>query len=205
MSDIKLNLINNSEDENNTDYVLYQQNTSIDTRVQSVAWKIIKSLGIGSHHHITYPMEFQVGAIDANGNCMPLISAEKGSRYEMVLTNSGHEFSKFETSAANPLDVEIWNNLKKGSMDAQIYRGGGLLATKLNIMPGSKANFQFKPILFIGAVSQITEGKIMSSNVTVQYLTKLNLQNTSHTDIIISGGGKGTEATPLTFTLMPSF
>jgi len=204
MADIKLNLTNLSEDASNSDYVIFQKNISPDSGIQSVAWKVIQSLGNGSNHPFTYPQEFYVGAKDANGNYMRVIPAKKGSAYEMVNTLSGHELRSSAVSAVNPVDVEVWNSLTKGSMDAQVYRGGNLLASKVNIAPGSKANFQFQPILLIGSVSQVVEGTAMNSNVTVQYLTELNLIGISVADIIISGGGVGPESTAIKFTLVPT-
>jgi hypothetical protein len=203
MTDIKLNLFNHSEDTNNTTYVIFQNNVSLDAKVQSVAWKVIHDLGNGCRHPFVYPTEYYVGATDANGNHMPAIPAETGATYEVFMTNSGHELRCFNKPAANPIEVEIWNNLKKGSINAQIYRGGSLIATKQNVTPGSKANFQFQPKLYIGAVSHITEGAILNSNITVQYLTELNLQSVSAANIIITGGGVGTDSTPIKFTLIP--
>ncbi|MCH9638950.1 MAG: hypothetical protein K0U40_05600 [Betaproteobacteria bacterium] len=204
MADIKLNLINLSEDASNSDYVIFQRNINLDSGIQAVAWKVIQSLGNGANHPFTYPQELYVGAKDANGNYMQKILAKKGYAYEMINTLSGHELRSSPMPAASPVDVEVSNKLAKGSIDAQIYRGGSLLAAKVNIAPGSKANFQFQSILFIGSVSQVVEGTAMNSNVTVQYLTELNLMGISVADIIISGGGVGTESTAIKFTLAPT-
>jgi hypothetical protein len=199
--DIKLNLINRSADVNNSDYVVFQKNAAADVNVQSVAWVVVHNLGNGDNHPFTYPMNFDVGAKDADGNFMPLIPAENGSTYEVTMARSGHVLQNSATPAANPSEVEVWNNLQLGSVDTQIYRNGALLATKVNVPPGSKGNFQFLPKLYIGTVSQVTQGTVMNSNVTVQYLTELDLLGISSADIIITGGGAGPNATPFKFTL----
>jgi hypothetical protein len=201
MSDIKLNLINRSADVNNSDYVIFQKNAATDVNVKSVAWIVVENLGNSDNHPFIYPMEFSVCAKDANGNYMPQIPAVNDSTYEVIKSVSGHVLQTSSTPAANSTEVEVWNNLTQGAIDTQIYRDGKLLATKTNVPPGSKSNFQFLPKLFIGTVSQLVQGAVMNSNVTVQYLTELNLLGVTSADIIITGGGKGTDATPFKFTL----
>jgi hypothetical protein len=199
--DIKLNLINRSGDVNNSDYVVFQKNAATDVNVQSVAWIVIKNLGNSDNHPFVYPMEFSVGAKDSDGNYMPQIEAVNNTTYEVAMARSGHVLRPSTTPAANPTEVEVWNNLNLGSIDAQIYRDGLLLASKVNVAPGSKANFQFLPKVFIGTVSQVNQGDVMNSNVTVQYLTELDLLGVSSADIIITGGGAGPNATPVMFSL----
>jgi hypothetical protein len=201
MADIQLNLINLSGDVNNSDYVIFQKNAATDVNVQSVAWIVVKNLGNGDNHPFTYPMNFAVGAKDSDGNYMPQIAATPGNTYEVAMARSGHVLRNSSAPAANPTEVEVWNNLSLGAIDAQIYRDGKLLATKVNVPPGSKANFQFLPKIYIGTVSQVTQGAVMNSNVTVQYLTELDLLGVSSADIIVSGGGAGPNATPFKFTL----
>ncbi|ODC03060.1 hypothetical protein BFW38_05360 [Terasakiispira papahanaumokuakeensis] len=201
MASIKLNLINHSADANNSDYVIFQKNAATDVNIQSVAWKVVKNLGNSDNHPFEYPMEFQVCAKDYNGNYMPKITAHNDHVYEVIMAQSGHQLRDGSQTAANPNEVEVWNNLTQGAIDAQIYRDGKLLATKVNVAPGSKANFEFKPKIFIGMVSQVEEGTVMNSNVTIQYLTEIDLLGVSSADIIITGGGRGTDSVPFKFTL----
>lgn len=199
--DIKLNLINRSGDVNNSDYVIFQKNAATDVNVQSIAWKVVHNLGNGDNHPFVYPMNFEVGAKDSDGNYMPLIGAVNGSTYEVAMERSGHVLRPSVTPASNPTEVEVWNNLSLGAVDAQIYRDGRLLAAKVNVAPGSKGNFQFLPKLFIGTVSQVTQGTVMNSNVSVQYLTELDLLGISSADIVVTGGGAGPNATAFQFSL----
>ncbi len=201
MADIKLNLINRSADVNNSDYVIFQKNNATDVNVQSVAWIVVKNLGVNDYHPFNYPMEFFVGANDSNGNYMPKIPAVNDSTYEVIKSLSGNVLQASATPAANSTEVEVWNNLPQGSINTLIYRDGKLLATKTNVAPGSKSNFQFLPKLFIGTVSQVTQGAVMNSNVTVQYLTEMSLLGVTSADIIITGGGAGPDATPFKFNL----
>lgn len=201
MANIQLRLINHSGDVNNSDYVIFQKNSATDVNVQSVAWIVVKNLGNSDYHPFTYPMEFSVGAKDSDGNYMPQLPAQNGNAYEVAMDRSGHVLRASSAQTAIPTEVEVWNNLALGAVDAQIYRDGKLLAAKVNVPPGSKANFQFLPKIFIGMVSQVEQGTVMNSNVTVQYLTELDLLGVTSADIIVSGGGAGTNATPFKFTL----
>ncbi len=77
-SDIQLNLINQSNDISNSSYVIFQKNSATDVNTQSVAWIVVKNLGLTDNHRFLYPMNFEVGAQDSNGNNMPLIPAQNG-------------------------------------------------------------------------------------------------------------------------------
>ncbi|HAD97467.1 MAG TPA: hypothetical protein DCG19_08675 [Cryomorphaceae bacterium] len=202
MSDIKLNLVNLSQDANNSSYVIFQKNASLDTAVQDVAWIVVKNLGINDNHPFVYPMGLTVSAQDSDGNYMPQIATENDSVHSVEMTPSGHRLSQSPgKKAANPREVELWNSLSQGAIHAEIYRNGKLLARKSNVVPGSKANFKFKPSIFIGCVSQLEEGAVMDSNVTVQHLQEIPLLGIKQADIVISGGGIGSEATGYQFTL----
>lgn len=200
MSDIKLNLINHSSDINNSDYVIFQKNATTDANIQPIAWTVVKNLGKGDNHPFVYPIEFAVGAKDAEGKHYPPILAQNGNAYEVVMTPTGRVLQVAPTPAANPTEVEVWNNLALGSIDAQIYRDGKLLASTANVPPGSGANFQFQPKLFIGAMSQVEQGSVMNPSITM-HPTELILSGVSSADIIITGGGAGPSATAFEFTL----
>ena len=198
---IKLNLINRSSDVNNSDYVVFQENADTDVKVQTIAWKVVHNLGNGDNHPFVYSDGLKVSAKDANGNYMPQIKATPGSTYGVVMENSGHKLCQSTIPACTKTQTEVWNNLSKGSVDMQIYRDDRLLATKVNVPPGSKANFEFLPKLFIGVVSQVEEGDVMNSNVTVQYLQEISLLGITSADIVVTGGGAGVDATPFMFSL----
>ncbi|MFZ2407211.1 MAG: hypothetical protein WAW41_18925 [Methylobacter sp.] len=201
MADIQLNLINQSNDINNSDIVIFQKNTATDVNTQSIAWTVVKNLGNGDNHPFAYPMEFAIGAKDAEGKYLPQIFTENGNAHEVVMACSCHVLQTAPTPAANPTEVEVWNNLELGSIDAQIYRDGKLLASAANVPPGSKANFQFQPTLFINAMPQVEQGSVMNPSVTVQQPTELDLTGISSADIIITGGGTGPNATAFKFAL----
>ena len=59
----------------------------------------------------------------------------------------------------------------------------------------------FKPTIFIGAVSNIEEGKPIPPEVAEQINTQFDLKDLISADIVITGGGTGRTATKITFTL----
>ena len=198
---IRLNLINRSQDVNDSSYVIFQRNVAESFGELAIAWMVIQSLGIQDNHPFTYPMQFQVGAGDAFGNFTPRFEATDGQVFEMVREASGNELRLSAEPASSPKEVEIRNSLTEGAISGRIYRNGLLLAQKTNISPGQKAVFEFKPRIFIGAVSQIEQGQVMNSAILESINTEIDLLGISSADIIITGGGGGPEATEFKFTL----
>lgn len=198
---IKLNFINASADTNNSSIVIFQKNVVADFDELAVAWRVIEECGRLDNHPFTYPMQFQVSGGDSHGNFTPQMTALDGQTYEMIHNNSGDVMRLAKTPAASPNEVEIQNNLVTGSIDGNIFKDGKLLAAKTNMAPGQKAVFQFHPIIFIGAVSQITEGAVMNSAILQQVNTELALFGVLSADIVMTGGGPGPNSLPFSFTL----
>src|SRR6185503_12098065 len=59
---IQLNFINNSNDANNSEIVIFQKNVATNFDELAVAWQVIRYCGQGDNHPFTFPMTMQVGA-----------------------------------------------------------------------------------------------------------------------------------------------
>lgn len=198
---IRLNFINRSGDQNNSSVVIFQQNVAEDFGEIAVAWKVIRNCGRLDNHPFTYSGQFEVCVSDSYGNYTPRIAAYDGDAYEMVLDNSGNVLRRAGTLAAAPDQVEIRNQLARGAINAHIYRDGRICATRTNLAPQQKAGFQLHPRLYIGVVSQVSEGQIMDAAIVSQINTEINLFGLTSADIVMTGGGPGPAATPFEFNL----
>jgi len=201
MDNIKLNLINQSSDTNNSSIVIFQQNVTTDFGEIAIAWRVIKNLGRLNNHPFVYPISFQVAAGDSYGNYTPQINAQDGQAFEMIKDVSGDILQLATDPATSNNEVEIRNNLGVGAISANCYRDEKLIATKTNLAPGQKAVFEFQPKINIGVVSQIEEGDEINSAILSQINTQINLLGITSADIIMTGGGPGANAVPFTFTL----
>jgi hypothetical protein len=198
---IKLNLINRSNDHNNSDIVIFSKNVATEYDEPSIAWTVIQNCGLGSHHPFAYPMASQVAYADSWGNYTPQMDAQAGQRFEAVRSNSGDVIQLSSQPAAAPNEVEIANSLEQGAINAQVYKDGRLFAHKAGVAPGQKAVFEFKPTIWIGVVSQIIEGQVMNSAILSAVNTEISLLGIASADIVMTGGGPGPEATPFEFSL----
>jgi hypothetical protein len=200
MADIQLNFINNSNDVNNSQVVIFQKNVVSSFSEQAVAWHVIQNCGIGCNHPFTYPMAMQVGASDSWGNYTPRLAASENQQFQVSLTPSGDNLSALG-AATNPRETQILNNLASGVINASIYKSNNLLATQTSVAPGQMAAFQFKPTLWIGVTSQVTQGEVMNSAIVSSINTELSLLGVASADIVMTGGGPGVSSTPFQFSL----
>ncbi|MEM0998134.1 MAG: hypothetical protein AAGN35_13685 [Bacteroidota bacterium] len=197
---VHLRLVNESNDRNNTEYVIFQKSVATSFDSLAVAWRVVRFLGTSNYHPFTYSYDLEVGASDSFGNHTPSMDAAAGQRYSMVLTDSGNEL-QMGGSAASPKDVEVFNGLPSGAINANCYRDGRLLSTKTSIAPAQKAVFQFKPTIFIGAASQIVEGEVLNSAILTDINTQISLIGIASADIVITGGGPGVGSQAFNFRL----
>jgi hypothetical protein len=198
--DIQLNFINQSNDLNNSQIVIFQKNVATNFDELAVAWQVIKNCGQGDNHPFVFPMGMTVGASDSDGNYTPQLAAQNGQLFHVALTPSGDTLS-FAGPGTSSSEVQVRNDLLKGAINASIYKNGSLLATKTSIAPQQKAVFQFKPTIWIGAVSQVVKGQVMNSAIMSDVNTEISLLGIASADIVMTGGGPGAGSTPFSFTL----
>ena len=197
---INLNFINQSNDLNNSQIVIFQKNVATDFDSLAVAWKVIKYCGQGDNHPFTFPMSMYVGASDSWGNYTPQLKAENGQLFKMALTASGDQLVP-GGQGTSPKEVQLLNALPKGAITASIYKDGRLLATKTSVAPQQKAVFQFKPTIWIGVASQIEQGEVMNSAIISSINTEISLLGIASADIVMTGGGPGPNSQPFAFNL----
>lgn len=198
--DIQLNFINQSNDANNSRIVIFQKNVATDFEELATAWQVIQNCGQGDNHPFTYPMTMQVSASDSWGNFTPRLNAQNSQQFALKKTTSGDQLM-LNGASANVNQIDVLNALEQGAMSANIYKSGKLLAQKTSIAPQQKAVFEFKPTIWIGVASQVTEGMVMNSAILSNINTEISLLGVASADIVMTGGGPGQNSTPFEFQL----
>ena len=198
--DTKLNFINQSNDLNDSSVVVFAKNTEANTSELAVAWTVIRNCGQGDNHPFVYPMSMAVAASDSYGNYTPQLPAQYGQLFSMTQGRSGDQL-EFAGSGSGANELHVLNALPRGSIDAYVYKAGRVFATKSSLAPGQKAVFQFKPVIWVGVVSEVEEGALLNSAILSDINTEISLFGIASADIVMKGGGAGPYATPFAFTL----
>jgi hypothetical protein len=198
--DIEITFINQSSDGHNYDVVVLQKNVATHFDETAVAWIVINNVGRGWTRKFLYPVNFYVGAQDSWGNVGNLQQAINGQKWNVVRSTSGNILTLDASGASSRNAVEIKNCLPSGSVDAQIYKDGKLLAIKTGVSPQQKAVFEFKPTIWVGVVREIEEGDIMNTAILADINTEISLVGITRANLIMTGGG----ATPIKFILVPT-
>jgi hypothetical protein len=198
--DIQLNLINNSNDANNSAIVVFQKDVALNGNAPAVAWQVIHNCGLGDRHPFSYPLSYEIAAGDSYGNYTARLPAQPGDAFRMFFNNTGDVIERAGAASART-EVQLRNDLSDGAVTAMIYRAGKLLAIKAGLAPEETAAFQFRPTIWIGAISQADEGQLLNSAVVTDVQTEISLEGIASADIVMTGGGAGPKATPFVFTL----
>ena len=197
---VQLTFINQSNDANNSQIVIFQKNTPTDANEIAVAWTVIENCGQGCSHPFTYPLDSTIGYADSWGNYTPQLSAQPGQLFSAIKANSGDEIQLTGTSDS-PAEIELANALPQGAVEARIYKDGRLFAKRAGVAPGQKAAFEFQPTIWIGVVSQVEQGQVMDEAIVSSVDTEISLLGIASADIVMTGGGVGSDAEPFQFTL----
>jgi len=197
LSDVKLNFINRSFDTNNANVVIFQRNGFTNYNF-ALAWKVITNCPRGWNHPFIYDAQIIVSVEDSFGNLADRVPATIGQRYSfdqdgrMSLSQLIYDIDCFE----------VKNCLPQGSVDAKVYRGSKLLDTICDITPGQRVAFEFRPVIQIGAFYyQVQEGGTLNHEMLNEVNTEFSLMGITSADIVMTGGGRGSEAKPFMFSI----
>jgi len=197
---VQLNFVNQSNDANNSQIVIFQKNVASDFEELAVAWRVIRNCGQGDNHPFSFPLSMQIAASDSYGNYTPQLNAQHGELFHMTLTASGDRLVPAGRSTSSR-EVQLLNALPRGAINASCYKDGKLLAVKNSIAPQQRAVFAFKPTLWIGIASQAVQGEVMGSATLSNINTEISLMGIASADIVMTGGGPGPDSRPFSFLL----
>lgn len=197
---VKLNFINRTDNGNKENILLFQANASDDSSTSTVAWKVIRHCGKHCSHPFFYSHEFEIGLGDEFGNYSPRLAAPSGSLFAVTACAVGRRLS-CRGAADSCRTIVLRNELPRGAVNANIYSGGRLLASKNSIAPGQKARFEFKQTLSIGIATRVEEGQILDVASIDGTPTQLSLFGLVSADIVMTGGGTGSTASRYLFNL----
>jgi hypothetical protein len=197
--DIQLNFINQANDVHNSQIVIFQKNLAPDMSQFAVAWMVLKNTKRRKTVPFAFPLALEVATADSWGNESLRLPAEFGQLFQVRRSDVGDELALVGRVRSKKA-ILVRNGLPTGSINANLYRGGKLLATKTGIVPEQRAAFQFDPTIWIGLTAQIVEGQVMNAP-TMSVAKSLSLKNVSSAEIVMTGGGKGASALPFQFTL----
>ncbi len=198
--DIKLNLINRSNDANNSQIVIFQRNPAAGADDRPVAWRVFGPLGRGDAYPFDYPLSTGISSRDPWGNYTPMMPVENGQLYGVTGTDSGDALSLLG-AASSPHEIQCRNDLVQKAIAVSLYKSGKLWQQSASIPPGQTAVFAFVPTLVVGMVFGMEEGEVMDSTIVSSVDTELSLLGIASADIVMTGGGPGAGSTAFRFTL----
>lgn len=200
--DTKITFINKSWDANNSKVVIFQENIATNLTSTTTAWKVIQHCGYNWKHQFTYTTSFDVAVVDAYENHSNFEKASFGEKWVVEQKQDGNILKRGKQNASGTNEVEIQNNLAKGSIDAQIIKDGNIVACKTGVSPKLKAAFQFEPYIYVGVHSEVVQGKALDSAILMDVNTKICLAGVNEAQLIMTGGGVGPNAVPFEFELV---
>lgn len=193
---INLRVINNSNDFTGS-VLIFQKNVSSSFDETATAWIFTENLNQSEMFSFTFGSELRISATDQFGNTIPSLQATPGTQYTLIDSGTGAEIITDFSSSMR--DIEFRNQIN-GTVTANIYRSNKLLISK-TVVPEQTVTFQFKPTIWIGVAAGLTEGQELDSSILSSINTEISLLGIDSADIVMTGGGIGPSATPISFSL----
>jgi hypothetical protein len=198
--DIHLNFINQSDDVDNTQIVVFAP-SHIGMGDLPIAWLVIQNCGRGDRHPFVYPVTSGVVAADSYGNYSPELAAGGGEAFAMVRDPSGDVLKATGRSNFFP-HIEVANQLPNGTIDAYLYKDGQPCLAKMGLSPGQSVVFEPPAQLWFLPASQVQQGEVMNSAlIEGRPPFEVTLAGIASADIVMTGGGAGPDSKPFSFVL----
>jgi hypothetical protein len=197
--EIKLNFINNSNDANNSQVVIFQKPPSTGFDEQALAWRVIQNCGQGDNHPFVFPLQMSVGSGDGDAYKLPQPPEDSGQPLKMAF--DGAQWQLLAADGGSSSEVQVVKDLPQGAINASIYKDGKLLADDSLQSTPAAGMPEGKPSLLIGVAPQGSAGEAANATIVADINTEISLLGIASADIVMTGGGPGPEATPFTFTL----
>jgi hypothetical protein len=195
-----LNFVSRSTASFRTTILLFQQNVALANGSPVIAWKVIRNCGYCCNHPFDYDKQLSISIGDCYGNYSPRKLVNGGDVFAVVPAPSGRRLVAIENRAAQR-DVHVRNDLPRGAIDVNVFRGVDLLWRRTSLVPQQETVFRFEPTLWIGEAPDAVRGEQVSPAVVGTVLTQLPLFGVTSADIVMTGGEPGPDSTPIAFKL----
>ena len=198
--DIRLTFLSRSPASRDSVIVLFQKNARPVPGGSEIAWKTIRHCGYGYSHPVAFPAQLEICTGDEFGNYSPRMRVTGGDHFSVMPTHLGRRLAIRRRSPGGT-EVEVRNELRQGALDINVFRDSRLLWRRRSLPPQQRTMFSFPPSLWIGAIPGARQSEPLRAHAAAAPPTLLSLRGVASADIVMTGGGSGPDAAPITFSL----
>ena len=195
-------IINKSSDQNNSNVVFFKRNLA-GWDSPAIAWRVISLDGTTAFSEFSYNTSFFISTQDSYGNISDPKEAKFGQNWKVFEIPSGKMIKDTGAPAIKSDEIELKNQLMKGSINAHLYNEGFLIAAETGIAPGQKGIIGLDHHIYVGVSSQVKEGEEINSAILNDINQSFSLVGITKAELIVTGGGQGPNAEPFQFELVP--
>jgi hypothetical protein len=187
-TDINVLFVNKSNDEDNSNVLVFMKPTESNFAAQATAWQVIDNIGYNCWHKFTYTLDTSVIATWDNGKSGTFpMDTTNGKTYALKQTKGG--FSLEENGNGNaPNEFDVINKVgTPNGISVVAFKDGNPILTKNTVAKGEKAEFVFHPKLFFGLSSEYQVGDVLSSGVMSEEFKEVSLEGLKSITVTMKG------------------
>ncbi len=187
-TNVDILFINKSNDEDNSNVLVFMKPTESNFAAQATAWQVIKDIGYNCWHKFSYTLDTSVIALWENGKSGTFpMSTTNGKNYALKQTKGG--FTLEENGNGNaPNEFDVINKIATPhGISVVAFKDGNPILTKNTVSKGEKAEFVFHPKLYFGLSSEYEVGDIVSSSVMSEEFKEISLEGLKSITVTMTG------------------
>ncbi|MGK4567557.1 hypothetical protein [Flavobacterium sp. 3HN19-14] len=203
-SDIKIDIINKSQDPSKGDIVIFQKNYPTgdqmmeDDKLFPVVWEVKHYFEVLNKHLIIHQDDLILYAFNEKGIAAPEIPVYGGQVFDVTGNDDAIETQLSAETTDKKTEITVRNKVLGSSIRIDLKRRDSVshyYAMK-TLAAGQSKTFDFGAKLYIGTVPGLREGDILDGELKSK-VKEIDLYGIKSADVVITGGG----AEPFVFTL----
>ena len=166
-----------------------------------VCWLMLPQVRPGETRDFHYSLNQHVITVDTSGDYTARAEVKAGDVFALRMHNEESKgLEKIGENAASG-HIEIRNDCARGAISVLVIKNESKLAQSVEFPPSTKVEFVVKPQLFVSVSTPVVEGRPVQSAWKTSVGSEITLRGIVHAEIVMTGGGLGPSATPITFKL----
>ena len=179
---------------------IFQRNRAESETAAPLAWRVIKRCLPDWSHPFSYSTELFCGLRDPHGNQSSQIYAPLGSSLRVVNGPAGRP-TIVAHSATDDRAITIENQSTHQIDTIEMFRCERLIAMHRALAPGRNAVFDLDDTIELVPIYRAETGRVIDIRDFCGIQAAFPLVGFRHAQIIMTGGGPGSCATPLRFSM----
>lgn len=178
---------------------MFQRQVVLEKGIFPVAWQLFVPGSYDQAKQIPFSGSLLIDVNDWRGNYSQRLPVVEGDSFKVMDDLCCGRLFLHNSQNCPNRRISVFNGLKKGAIDINLYRSGRLFGKWPGLIPGQSAFFRDNKTIFISTAFRLEPGMPVTNTHLTGMTKRLDLHGIAKADIVMTGGGFGRGALPFAF------